>query len=145
MIFENRREAGKKLAEKLLNYRHKNAIVVPSSINSIEICAEIAKLLEIPFEIREFFNLRGKTAILVSEAVIDKKILKEIKRIEDYSPKKIVIASPIGFNSIVKELKTRFKVFVLENRKNIPKIEEIYSSWKEIKGNDVEKLLEEIY
>lgn len=51
MIFENRQQAGKQLASKLLNFREENPIVLALPRGGVPIGYEIAKILQAPLDV----------------------------------------------------------------------------------------------
>src|SRR6266849_1811652 len=51
MVFEDRQEAGKRLAGKLRKYRNSEAIVVALPRGGVVVGFEIAKILNLPFDI----------------------------------------------------------------------------------------------
>lgn len=51
MIFQNRQEAGQKLADKLKNYRGQDAAVLGIARGGVVVAAEIAKILHLPLDV----------------------------------------------------------------------------------------------
>lgn len=51
MIFQNREEAGQKLASKLENYRAQDVIVLGAARGGVVVAAEIAKILHLPLDV----------------------------------------------------------------------------------------------
>ncbi len=117
-VFQNRKDAGKWLSQKLKRYKGvKNVIVLAFSMGGVPVAFEIAKALHAPLDLYGVkLNLREiekHIVILVDDGLATAtKIKAAAQAFKKMNPAKLIIAVPVASRSTCAELRPEVDVVV---------------------------------
>lgn len=163
-MFLDRKDAGIKLAKKLLLSKYQADLVVGLARGGVVVSREIAGILGIPHDVLvvkkigspwnpelavgatvpagQTLNVRDKSVILTDDGIATGATMKAaIDWVKTHGAKKILVAAPVAPPDVVGDLQKSVQVVALETPTDFGAVGEFYKNFPQLTDQDVIKLL----